>query len=70
MLSSETCGWCGKAKERRRAFCLNCYLWLPSVMQRGLWRRIGSGFEEAYACAVKWMGQQRALSAAEWGEKA
>jgi hypothetical protein len=28
---------------------------LPTAMQKALWRRLGAGFEEAYAAAKAWL---------------
>jgi hypothetical protein len=42
---------CRKPKQQRRAFCLGCYLRLPPGMQKALWRKVGHGFEQAYAAA-------------------
>jgi hypothetical protein len=53
-LLSETC-MCRKRKKARNAFCLDCYLRLPLAMQKALWRRVGHGFEEAYATAKEYL---------------
>ena len=46
---------CHKAKKPRMAFCGDCFHGLPPAMQKALYRRIGSGFEEAYQAAKEWM---------------
>lgn len=39
---------CGSEKQPQRTFCLECYKALPANMQRALYKRIGSGYAEAY----------------------
>lgn len=46
---------CGKAKAPRTAFCGECYHALPANLATGLWKRIGRGFEAAYAAAEEWL---------------
>jgi hypothetical protein len=43
---------CGRNKQARQTFCGGCYRALPRAMQLALYRRFGSGYEEAYAAAV------------------
>lgn len=51
-LKSEEC-LCGKYKQPGFAFCYGCYKTLPKDHQRALYKKIGTGFEEAYdACAI------------------
>ncbi len=54
---------CGRIKRSRQAFCSGCYRALPIPMQKALYRRIGQGYEEAYAAAVRELkgddGEQR-----------
>ena len=45
-LTSEECH-CGRKKGRKKAFCLRCWNKFPKDLQRKLYQRIGSGFEEA-----------------------
>jgi len=48
---------CGHEKRRGMAFCGGCYYILPASMRAGLWRKFGSGFEEAYLAAESWLTQ-------------
>lgn len=50
-LSSEICQ-CGFSKRRKQSFCSKCYYKLPKETRAALYRRIGSGYEEAYDHAV------------------
>lgn len=43
---------CGKPKVPRQTFCRSCYYRLPAAMRAALYRRMGEGYEEAYAAAV------------------
>ncbi len=53
-LSAKVCR-CGQPKPRRTAFCGSCYAQLTDELRRGLWRKIGRGFEAAYEAAVKFL---------------
>lgn len=55
-LQSEECQ-CGRAKKPGRSFCYKCYSSLPRETQRGLYSRIGAGYEEAYEEAVAWLSE-------------
>lgn len=46
---------CGKSKGVKMAFCGDCFHGLPAAMQKALYKRLGSGFEEAYAAAKAWL---------------
>ena len=43
---------CGGGKARKQTFCRKCYFGLPKLMRQALYRRIGSGYEAAYADAI------------------
>lgn len=45
-LRSDACQ-CGRAKKAGRPFCLPCFRVLPAAVQKGLYRRIGRGYEAA-----------------------
>ena len=51
---SRTCRACGGEKRKLRAFCTACYHQLPLALQHSLWKRFGSGFEEAYQASLSW----------------
>lgn len=53
-LMSKRCA-CGKRKYPRRSFCYADYTALPLELRRALWRRIGSGYEEAYEEAHRYL---------------
>lgn len=48
------CAGCSGAKRSRNAFCLPCYRLLPAALKSSLWKRFGSGFEEAYQACLSW----------------
>jgi hypothetical protein len=51
---STVCPECGATKRKRNAFCLPCYRQLPRALKSSLWKRFGSGFEEAYQACLSW----------------
>ena len=44
---------CGAAKKEGHTFCRRCYRSLPYHYRMALYDRIGDGYEEAYAAAVR-----------------
>ncbi len=44
---------CGQSKAKAQSFCRSCYFSLPQAMRQSLYKRIGQGYEEAHAAAVK-----------------
>ncbi len=48
------CDVCGGHKRKATAFCTWCYRELPKALQSSLWKRFGSGFEEAYQACLSW----------------
>jgi hypothetical protein len=59
-LRSPTCV-CGATKGPRMAVCRSCWDELPLRFHRGLYRLIGSGFEEAYESARIWLHAARGI---------
>ena len=53
------CAVCGGHKIRGQAFCRACYLSLPEVSRKGLWRRFGAGYEESYFTCKEWLSEER-----------
>lgn len=53
-LRSNEC-YCGKSKEVGRSFCYTCFKKLPGHLQKPLYNKIGSGYEEAYEDAVNFL---------------
>jgi hypothetical protein len=56
---------CGARKKPRRSVCMSCWRLLSDEEQRALYRRFGSGYEAAYAAALKSLGtlpEQKPLS--------
>ena len=45
-LKSDGC-MCGARKQPGKSFCWTCWKKLPLELQRALYRRIGSGYEQA-----------------------
>lgn len=50
----KSCDGCGGAKRGYTAFCKYCYGELPHALQASLWKKFGSGFEEAYQASLSW----------------
>lgn len=50
---------CGKPKQERNTFCYSDYMKLPPAMRKALYSRMGSGYEEAYAAAVRFLDGQK-----------
>lgn len=48
------CAGCDGPKRRHMAFCLACYRQLPAALKSSVWKRFGSGFEEAYQACLSW----------------
>jgi hypothetical protein len=46
---------CGAAKTPDRTLCRACYWSLPESMRVALYRRIGKGYEAAYAAAAEYL---------------
>ena len=59
-LQGVKCAGCDGTKRTRNSFCLNCYLHLPSAMQKALWNSARNGYAEAFTAARKWLWDQRA----------
>lgn len=66
------CAGCGGTKRSRNAFCVWCYRELPAALKSSLWKRFGSGFEEAYHASLSWFrthplqGEHRAKQRGLW----
>lgn len=58
-LRSRECAACGGVKRTGDAFCRSCYGQLPGKVQKGLWRRIFYGFEEAYEEGLRLLKESR-----------
>lgn len=46
---------CGNRKRPGHTFCKSCFFSLPKRMQTALYKRMGEGYEEAYAAAAAWL---------------
>ena len=51
---STKCAGCHGTKRHHNAFCQWCYRELPAALTSSLWKRFGSGFEEAYHASLSW----------------
>lgn len=51
-LHSRTCPSCGNPKREQMTFCAGCYHDLPGHLKSALYRRFGSGYEQAVAVAL------------------
>lgn len=58
-LRSGECAGCGGVKRTGDAFCRGCYGKLPGKVQRGLYKRMFSGFEEAYEEGLRLLNEPR-----------
>lgn len=47
--------WCGDSKKPGFALCFKCYNRLPVELQKGLYRKLGNGYEQGYEEAVSWL---------------
>ncbi len=55
-LNSTLCPACGARKQRSRTLCSPCYHGLPQALRRALWDRVGDGYEQAVASALRHLG--------------
>lgn len=46
---------CGQKKPSWKTFCYHCYDSLPEQIKRDLYKRVGKGYEEAYATAKAYL---------------
>lgn len=46
---------CGHAKQTGMAFCFRCWQQLPENIRRALYKRVGDGFEAAFAAACQFL---------------
>lgn len=66
------CQGCSGEKRPMNAFCNSCYRQLPAALKSSLWKRFGSGFEEAYQASLSWFrthpfqGEHRARQKGLW----
>lgn len=51
---------CGRAKRPHETFCKGCYWSLGNNERRALYKRMGEGYEEAYAAAAAFLDQLKA----------
>lgn len=56
---------CGLSKDKGVTFCRHCYFSLPATYQRALHRKLGEGYTEAYAAAVRYLGDLTTLGVGE-----
>jgi tRNA(Ile2) C34 agmatinyltransferase TiaS len=52
-LKSTTCPACSMSKGKGKTLCGCCFYALPDVIQGRLYKRIGQGYEEAFAGAMR-----------------
>ena len=51
---------CGKSKRPHETFCRSCYWSLGNLQRKDLYKRMGEGYEEAYAAAAAFLDLLRA----------
>jgi hypothetical protein len=57
------CSGCGRPKVKCHSFCGRCYFSLPKSMRSGLYARMGSGYERAFADAREFLsGEIRGMT--------
>lgn len=61
--SGTECPGCHGPKKKNNGFCSKCYYSLPKEMQKALWNRFGSGYEEAHEDARDWLEQEQRAKA-------
>lgn len=72
IFAATQCQGCEGTKRPMNAFCKWCYAELPSALKSSLWKRFGSGFEEAYQASLSWFrthpyqGEHRAKQKGLW----
>lgn len=57
-LRSTTCPACGQAKKRAQTLCRRDYFKLPIPMRKALYARVGSGYEQALAESLNYLGTE------------
>jgi len=55
---------CGAAKKSRMSHCRRCYFSLPLKMRHALYKKIRTGYEEAYEQSCQWLDAKRATAGA------
>jgi hypothetical protein len=58
-LLGNVCHGCKGPKPSRMSHCRSCYFSLPKDMRRALYKRIGEGYEEAYAESLELLKEKR-----------
>lgn len=51
VLASNECQ-CGEKKKPGWALCWSCFQSLPQEVKKGLYQKVGAGFEQAYELAI------------------
>lgn len=59
-LASRICPACGRMKKARQTVCATDYYRLRPDQRDALYRRVGQGYEEAFADAMNTLGVERA----------
>lgn len=67
-LSATTCPACKRKKRRGETFCYTCYKTLPAVERNNLYRRLGSGYAEAFRSAFITLQQKGRVQDAQPGD--
>lgn len=57
-LGGTVCRGCGGVKRRSMSHCRRCYFALPRPMRAALYRRVGEGYEKAYAASLAWLRER------------
>lgn len=61
-LDETICPVCKMAKASKQSFCRPCYFILSVAMRNSLYKRFGSGYEEAYFEAKEFLIAERKVS--------
>lgn len=64
-LRGRLCPACGSVKRARQTLCPSCWSKLPPSFREPLYDRVGAGYEEAFAAAMRNLGVDEPLFESE-----
>jgi hypothetical protein len=69
LLTNELQGFtcrCGRAKKPAQTFCRPCFMVLPHLQRRALYKTLGNGYEAAYFAAVEVLAEKNRMHVPDW----